>query len=1011
MRKKTTRKRILSAITASAIVSTQMLAAMPFGAMATAIPDDNSEKKEMVYGDVNQNGYIDPNDYIRFEIYFKQRDEKVFENPVAADVDLDGKITVRDLQIIREYYHNLSDDDPALTKPYDREEFAWIHYPNPANYEIINEHMTWEEAEQYCESKGGHLAVIDGPNEQLVINSLISELEEPLDYYWVGMYLNRSGYIDFITAERSFYENWYYYMRTPDERETPIYIYGKGKDEDKYDIGSWEVYGGFTNGNNESIENFGFILEKDGKPAAKYKPWTDESSLPESGLYKLECDVNVSAVTINDDLDIDLNGHTINTEGITIADDGNFILRDPEHGNSGTVNCTSTGNLISVYGNFLLLNGTLNGNKENNVSENDSSVVKMYNEGYFEMDDGVINSYHNNTLSISKCSYIYLYGGELKNAAEKINDNRSEGSTVWIEDNFRGFIYICGSALYSNAGPCVCGTLKKYDEYEEPEVYIAGGTTINSCTDYGVYCDGYVKLLLGGKIDVKGKKAGIFLPKGQKIHIEHRLENEIYSASVTVEAEESGCITEGLADPFDTDHIPPDFLKPVNGELSGTEKGEVYYTLSSDKHSTYQIFNTPLSWDDAKEFCENNDGHLVTITSAKEQAAIEKLLKSEKNAESRYWIGTGRLHYGYIKMLNSEQYTFSNWDKEYPEFDNGYDVKNAAVIFGTSDKDTKLGKWSLLDLTDEDVSYKYGFICEWDESDHKKIDEPVTGTTTAATTTNIVTTSTTTIPADAGAAAGNKYDTGKLDPTEADFKPVLSLSKISIPYDKAAGSVQNIDLKLDNAEGKYLGYQFCIRWDDRLKIDKTVETGDAVKDVSLAYNIIDDDLLVLNTAYDSKQESKDGTICTFELTVPSDCKPGDRYPIEITYMQPEFSDTFVTEYFPVESDRLPEAWLFTHGIVQGYIEITDDEENITQSELSGDANCDNNVDLADSVLIMQTISNPDKYGESGIDKNHITAQGKKNADVSGNGDGLTNSDALAVQRYKLSLVKELPVKK
>ncbi|MBR6968102.1 MAG: glycoside hydrolase family 9 protein, partial [Ruminococcus sp.] len=45
----------------------------------------------------------------------------------------------------------------------------------------------------------------------------------------------------------------------------------------------------------------------------------------------------------------------------------------------------------------------------------------------------------------------------------------------------------------------------------------------------------------------------------------------------------------------------------------------------------------------------------------------------------------------------------------------------------------------------------------------------------------------------------------------------------------------------------------------------------------------------------------------------------------------------------------------------------------------GDANCDGGVDMADAVLIMQSISNPNKYGLSGSDSHHITEQGKANA--------------------------------
>ncbi len=76
--------------------------------------------------------------------------------------------------------------------------------------------------------------------------------------------------------------------------------------------------------------------------------------------------------------------------------------------------------------------------------------------------------------------------------------------------------------------------------------------------------------------------------------------------------------------------------------------------------------------------------------------------------------------------------------------------------------------------------------------------------------------------------------------------------------------------------------------------------------------------------------------------------------------------------------------------------------------LWGDANVDQKVDIADAVLIMQSLANPDVYGINGTDKTHITHQGELNADVYNNGDGITNSDALAIQKYRLKLVTELP---
>ncbi len=57
---------------------------------------------------------------------------------------------------------------------------------------------------------------------------------------------------------------------------------------------------------------------------------------------------------------------------------------------------------------------------------------------------------------------------------------------------------------------------------------------------------------------------------------------------------------------------------------------------------------------------------------------------------------------------------------------------------------------------------------------------------------------------------------------------------------------------------------------------------------------------------------------------------------------------------------------------------------------------------------MQSIANPSKFGINGNDPLHITAQGNANGDVNGNGNGITNLDALAIQKYRLGLIDKLP---
>ena len=73
----------------------------------------------------------------------------------------------------------------------------------------------------------------------------------------------------------------------------------------------------------------------------------------------------------------------------------------------------------------------------------------------------------------------------------------------------------------------------------------------------------------------------------------------------------------------------------------------------------------------------------------------------------------------------------------------------------------------------------------------------------------------------------------------------------------------------------------------------------------------------------------------------------------------------------------------------------------------GDANGDKDVTVADATLVMQYLANSDVYG---IDKeNGIKSENKANCDVEGNGDGITASDALAIQKYLADSSYVLPV--
>lgn len=64
--------------------------------------------------------------------------------------------------------------------------------------------------------------------------------------------------------------------------------------------------------------------------------------------------------------------------------------------------------------------------------------------------------------------------------------------------------------------------------------------------------------------------------------------------------------------------------------------------------------------------------------------------------------------------------------------------------------------------------------------------------------------------------------------------------------------------------------------------------------------------------------------------------------------------------------------------------------------VDGDANDDGELSLADAIFVLQSIGNPDEY--------HLTPQGRYNADIYNPGDGITTSDAVAIQQKLLGLI-------
>ena len=74
-------------------------------------------------------------------------------------------------------------------------------------YELYDVSLSWTEAKEYCEKKGGHLVTITSQGEQNVITSLLTAGTKK--YYWIGATDEKEeGKWQWVTGEAFDYTNW-----------------------------------------------------------------------------------------------------------------------------------------------------------------------------------------------------------------------------------------------------------------------------------------------------------------------------------------------------------------------------------------------------------------------------------------------------------------------------------------------------------------------------------------------------------------------------------------------------------------------------------------------------------------------------------------------------------------------------------------------------------------------------------------------------------------------------------
>ena len=125
---------------------------------------------------------------------------------------------------------------------------------------------------------------------------------------------------------------------------------------------------------------------------------------------------------------------------------------------------------------------------------------------------------------------------------------------------------------------------------------------------------------------------------------------------------------------------------------------------------SYKLYEKSMTWTEAKAYCENIGGHLVTITSREENALVAALLDV---LPSTYDVFIGICADNWNMWVTGEKVSYSNWGVNEPDNMEGHQFYGA-IVNGTRGGERQSyhcekGQWD-----DVDNWVCLYFICEWE---------------------------------------------------------------------------------------------------------------------------------------------------------------------------------------------------------------------------------------------------------------------------------------------------------
>ena len=393
-------------------------------------------------------------------------------------------------------------------------------------------------------------------------------------------------------------------------------------------------------------------------------------------------------------------------------------------------------------------------------------------------------------------------------------------------------------------------------------------------------------------------------------------------------------------------------------------------TVTSGGHRYVLYPDRMGSWQEAKEFCERQGGHLVTITSAAEQQTVQSLLQ-QYSSDASCWLGCKLMNDGSWMWVTGEAFDYTNWRTGEPNNssnDEGYGMVVGDYNGQWNDVAMTTGSYNLcvvleLELTYHTVTFKdwNGTVLKTQQVEHgKAATAPANPTRTGYTFTGWDK-AFTNVTANLVVTAQYVQNEPVSTPVPSDAPQIVVESKTT-----SAGSTVAVNISIANNPG-IVSMTLHVNFDSRLELVSVQDTGLLPGQVHPTVMINPYTLVWANDSA-TQNYTVNGTIATLNFNVPENLEEGD-YAISVSYDNDEY------EIYDCNAETIDFA------VVNGKISVTD--------IIYGDVNGDGKVNNLDRLVLTRYLANWPDYPASRI---------KPGADTNADGK-INNLDRLILTRH------------